>query len=72
MNQLQSLLHDSLIATGHVQQCAIIRRKDTSLRASTVGFSVSLNEQLTEEILKVERGNFPAVFSSCKQGNWRA
>lgn len=42
MNQLQSLLHDSLIATGHVQHCAIIRRKDTSLRASTVGFSVRL------------------------------
>ena len=40
MNQLQSLLHDSLIATGHIQHCAIIRRKDTSLRASTVGFSV--------------------------------
>lgn len=43
MNQLQSLLHDSLIATGHVQHCAIIRRKDTSLRASTVGFSPSLD-----------------------------
>ncbi|EDO38706.1 predicted protein, partial [Nematostella vectensis] len=39
MNQLQSLLHDSLIATGHVKHCAIIRRKDTSLRASTVGFN---------------------------------
>lgn len=43
MNQLQSLLHDSLIATGHIQHCAIIRRKDTSLRASTVGFSPSLD-----------------------------
>lgn len=43
MNQLQSLLHDSLIATGHIQHCAIIRRKDTSLRASTVGFSVSVS-----------------------------
>jgi len=43
MNQLQSLLHDSLIATGHVQNCAIIRRKDTSLRASTVGFQPSLD-----------------------------
>ena len=41
MNQLTSLLHDSLVATGHVQHCAIIRRKDISLRASTVGFSVS-------------------------------
>ena len=46
MNQLTSLLHDSLVATGHVQHCAIIRRKDISLRASTVGFSVKLRPLL--------------------------
>ncbi|XP_031566684.1 profilin-4-like [Actinia tenebrosa] len=43
MNQLQTLLHDSLVATGHVKNCAIIRRKDTTLRASSVGFHPSLD-----------------------------
>ncbi|XP_070567530.1 profilin-4-like isoform X2 [Ptychodera flava] len=38
MNQLQNLLHDALISTDHVLNCAIIRRKDSSLRASSVGF----------------------------------
>ena len=41
MNQLQNLLHDALIATNHVQSCAILKRKDAVLRASSVGFSVS-------------------------------
>ena len=41
MNQLQNLLHDSLISTGHVENCALIRRNDASLRASSVGFVVS-------------------------------
>ena len=41
MNQLQNLLHDALISTEHVQQCAIVRRKDCSIRASSVGFNVS-------------------------------
>ena len=40
MNQLQNLLHDALIATNHVQSCAIVRRKDAVLRASSVGFNV--------------------------------
>lgn len=41
MNQLQNLLHDSLIATDNVHHCAIIRRKDCNVRASSVGFNVS-------------------------------
>ncbi|XP_041461933.1 profilin-4-like [Lytechinus variegatus] len=44
MNQLQSLLHDALIATGHVENCAIIRRKDISLRASSAGFTLTGDE----------------------------
>ena len=40
MNQLQSLIHDALIGTGHVSQCAILRRKDGNLKASSVGFQV--------------------------------
>jgi len=40
MNQLQSLIHDALIGTGHVSQCAILRRKDGAIRASSVGFQV--------------------------------
>ncbi|XP_025097151.1 profilin-4-like isoform X2 [Pomacea canaliculata] len=39
MSQLQNLLHDALIATENVQQCAIIRRKDNMVRASSVGFN---------------------------------
>ncbi|CAH1798317.1 unnamed protein product [Owenia fusiformis] len=45
MNQLQNLLHDALISTEHVSQCAIIRRKDCSLRAASVGFNL-LNDQM--------------------------
>ncbi|XP_062510368.1 profilin-4-like [Corticium candelabrum] len=50
MNQLQNLLHDTLIATGHVQQCALIKRKDASLKASSVGFTVEHDQakQLVE------------------------
>ncbi|XP_041351509.1 profilin-4-like isoform X2 [Gigantopelta aegis] len=40
MNQLQNLLHDALISTDHVQQCAVIHRKDCSVRASSIGFSL--------------------------------
>ncbi|WAR08309.1 PROF4-like protein [Mya arenaria] len=40
MNQLQNLLHDALISTEHVQQCAIVHRKDCSVRASSVGFNL--------------------------------
>nr|XP_034331859.1 profilin-4-like isoform X2 [Crassostrea gigas] len=40
MNQLQNLLHDSLIATDNVHHCAIIRRKDCNVRASSVGFNL--------------------------------
>ena len=40
MNQLQNLLHDALIATEHVENSAIIRRRDVSLRASSAGFTV--------------------------------
>ena len=40
MNQLQNLLHDALIATNHVSNCALVRRKDAQLRASSVGFNV--------------------------------
>ncbi|XP_078698049.1 profilin-4-like isoform X5 [Branchiostoma floridae x Branchiostoma belcheri] len=39
MNQLQNLLHDALISTEHVEHCCILRRKDVSLRASSVGFT---------------------------------
>ncbi|XP_019639308.1 PREDICTED: profilin-4-like isoform X2 [Branchiostoma belcheri] len=40
MNQLQNLLHDALISTEHVEHCCILRRKDVSLRASSVGFTL--------------------------------
>ncbi|KAH9500185.1 Profilin-4 [Bulinus truncatus] len=40
LNQLSNLLQDALISTGHVHQCAIIRRKDASVRASSLGFNL--------------------------------
>ena len=44
MNHLQGLLTDSLITTGHVEQAAIIRRKDASLRASSLGLSLDSDD----------------------------
>ncbi|KAL5009520.1 hypothetical protein ScPMuIL_011825 [Solemya velum] len=46
MNQLQNLLHDALISTNHVQHCAIVRRKDTNVRASSVGFNLYQDQVL--------------------------
>lgn len=40
MNQIQTLLQDALIETGHVSNCALIRRKDATIRASSVGFII--------------------------------
>ena len=40
MNLLQNLIHESLVATGHVECAAIIRRKDSSIRATSVGYTV--------------------------------
>lgn len=37
---LQMLLHDALIRTQHVERCAIIRRRDASLRAASLGYVV--------------------------------
>ncbi|XP_065830975.1 profilin-4-like [Oscarella lobularis] len=44
LNQLQNLLHDSLIATGHVEQCAVIKRKDSSIKATSIGYAVDADE----------------------------
>lgn len=37
---LQSLLHDSLLATGHVESCALFRKKDGTVKASSAGYEV--------------------------------
>lgn len=39
MNSLQSLLHDSLIATGHVESCTLFRR-DGLVKANSIGYEV--------------------------------
>jgi len=53
MNQLQSLIHDALIGTGHVSQCAILRRKDGNLKASSVGFQLTNDQtQLIVDVFK--------------------
>ena len=37
---LQGLLHDSLVATGHVECCTIIGRRDGAVKASSAGYEV--------------------------------
>lgn len=37
---LQGLLHDSLVATGHVECCTIIGRRDGAIKASSAGYEV--------------------------------
>ena len=44
MNHLQSLVQDGLLSTSHVEHAAIIRRKDSSLRASSSGFILDAEE----------------------------
>ena len=39
MNTLQSLLHESLVATGHVESCTLFR-KDGTIKASSIGYEV--------------------------------
>ncbi|XP_064405154.1 profilin-4-like isoform X2 [Halichondria panicea] len=40
MNTLQSLLHESLIATGHVESCTLFK-KDRTIKASSIGYEPS-------------------------------
>ncbi|XP_066924250.1 profilin-4-like [Clytia hemisphaerica] len=43
-NQTQTLLQECLVSTGHVECCAIFRRKDILLRANSNGFTLSIQE----------------------------
>ncbi|XP_065199184.1 profilin-4-like [Sycon ciliatum] len=38
VNQMQDLLHEALIDTGHVQRCALVMLKDGSVRATSLGY----------------------------------
>ena len=40
--QFQSLLHDSLLATAHVESCALFRKKDGTVKAASAGYQVRL------------------------------
>ena len=40
MNQLQNLLHDSLISTSHVDRAALLNKEDYTVKAASVGFQV--------------------------------
>lgn len=44
---LQSLLHDSLLATGHVESCALFRRKDGTVKAASAGYEVCMYPTFT-------------------------
>eukprot|EP00128_Syssomonas_multiformis_P009062 Colp12_sorted_trinity150504_noHs@28697 len=52
---LHSLLHDALLSTEHVRQCAIIRRKDGAIRAQSSGFTMSPSE--IQAVLEGFKGN---------------
>ncbi|RDD41890.1 Profilin-4 [Trichoplax sp. H2] len=53
MNQLHELLGEALLSTKHVQHCAIIRVKDASLRASSVGLTLD-NDQINRFVMAVK------------------
>ena len=38
---LQHLLFDTLLTTGHVECCAIFRKKDGNVKAASMGYEVS-------------------------------
>jgi profilin len=40
LSNLQNLLQDSLISTGHVEKAVIVNCSDTAITASTVGFKI--------------------------------
>ena len=37
---LEQVLHETLIGTGHVECCAVFGRKDCSVRATSMGYQV--------------------------------
>ncbi|XP_009857976.2 profilin-4-like isoform X2 [Ciona intestinalis] len=47
MNQLNNLLHDSLISTEHVEKCAILDRKEKEQRAGSPGFVLQKDQILS-------------------------
>ncbi len=51
----QSLLHDSLLATAHVESCALFRKKDGSVKAASAGYQVW--KLLGLQIMKISPGD---------------
>lgn len=45
---LQLLLHDSLLATGHVESCALFRKKDGTVKAASAGYEVRVHMKLCD------------------------
>lgn len=43
---LQSLLHDTLLASGHVESCAVFKKKDFAVTAASIGYQVFKNVAL--------------------------
>ena len=41
MNELQSLVHEGLVKSGQVECAAIIKRKDGTARATSIGYEVT-------------------------------
>ena len=54
LNQLNNLLHDSLIATGHVERCAIVDKKEAEVKANSPGFLVS-RQSSSYTVLRLSR-----------------
>ena len=49
MSNFQGLLHDSLLATGHVECCTIIGRRDGTVKANSAGYEVSPAHALIQQ-----------------------
>ena len=42
MNPWQAVLQEGLIGTGHVENAAMIRRKDGAVKATSLGYEVRI------------------------------
>ncbi len=45
MNQLQVLLHTSLIDSGHIEKCGLLIRDTSQIKTTSVGYKVCVKKQ---------------------------
>lgn len=54
---LQGLLHDTLVVSGHVESCAIFKKKDFSIVAASIGYQVYSKQPGLLQILGTRRAS---------------